>query len=60
MKQYFLRKTLISLKLRDPIHETGFPKLGFITILCLKFRALDLKPGFKNLERQSCKYQYSW
>jgi len=24
----------------DPIRETGFPILGFITILCLKFRAL--------------------
>jgi len=29
-------KILISAKLPDPIHETGFPKLGFITLLCTK------------------------
>ena len=27
-------------KENDPIHEIGFPILGFITILCLKFRPL--------------------
>ena len=32
---------LVSTKLpADPIHEIGFPILGFITILCLKFRPL--------------------
>ena len=37
---------LVSTKLpADSIHETGFPKLGFIPILCLKFRALDVFIG---------------
>ena len=30
---------MVTTKLPDPIHETRFPKLGFISILCQKFRA---------------------
>ena len=43
MKYYFLAKIFVSIKLPDPIHETGFPKLSFITILYLKFRCLVQK-----------------
>ena len=42
MKYYFLAKIFVSIKLPDPIHETGFPKLSFITLLCLKFGGLPL------------------
>ena len=40
---------LVSTKLPDPTHETGVSKLGFITILCLKFRAQSpkLKTGYR-------------
>ena len=44
-KREFLRNhmKIISTKLPNPIHQTGFPILGFITIRCLKFRAQKLQ-----------------
>ena len=36
---YFITKILISTKLPNPVRETRVPKLGFITIHCLKFWA---------------------
>ena len=38
---------LVSTKLLDPIHETGLPILGLITILCLKFLALQVLQLFE-------------
>ena len=39
MKEYFAN---IFTKMPDSIHKIGFPILGFIIMLCLKFRALTL------------------